>query len=139
MNPYRIFLAHPKALMDADIDALCAEALDRVSSALPDRRVAVIAGRDAYLAHYQRCGTWDAWARYIVTGAEYGTGEPVFHAIVVAPVPALGKATAGIVQHALKANKAVLLLTDGTLRRVARLDVPPHGGDFLHAADCVLA
>jgi hypothetical protein len=139
MTPYRIFLAHPKALMDADIDALCAEALDRVSSALPDRRVAVIAGRDAYRASYQRCGTWEAWARYIATGTEYGTGEPAFHAVVVAPVPALGKATAGIVQHALTANKPVFVLNDGTLRRVLRIDVPPHGGDFFHAADCVLA
>ena len=137
MSPYRIFVAHPKATADADIDALCAEALDRVSAALPDRKVAVIAGRDAYLASYQRCGTWDAWARYIATGGEYGTGEPAFHAIVVAPLPGIGKATAGIVQHALTANKPVLLLNGGALRRVRRIEVPPHGGDFFHAADCI--
>lgn len=137
MIPYRVLLTHPKNLSDDEINALCDEARAVVRAALPDRDVTVTAGRDEYALTFRRCGTWDAWARNAATGVEYGTGLPRYHAFVVAPVASVGKATAGILRHAISSNKPVLLLTDGALARVRALQTPEHGGDYFTDAICV--
>jgi hypothetical protein len=137
MTPYRLLLAHPKNLSDEEIDALSAEARGVVKAALPDRDVSITPGRDEYAATFRRCGTWEAWARNAATGVEYGTGLPRYHAIIVAPAASVGRATAGILRHAIAAGKPVFLLAGGDLMRVLRLDTPEHGGDYYTDAICV--
>jgi hypothetical protein len=137
MTDYRVLLTHPKNLSDEEINALCDETRYALRDALYDRNVHVTAGRDEYAATFRRCGTWDAWARNAATGVEYGTGLPRYHAFVVAPVASVGKATAGILRHALTSGKPVFLLQDRALVRVRALATPEHGGDYFTDAICV--
>jgi hypothetical protein len=136
MIPYRVLLAHPKNLSDEEIDAFRAEVQRAILDVLPERGVNVTPGRDEYALTFRRCGTWDAWARNAATGVEYGTGEPRYHAIVVAPSRGVGKATAGILRHALAARKPVFFY-DGRLLSVRALETPEYGGDYYTDAICV--
>lgn len=137
MTPYRLFLAHPKNLSDEEIDALRDSVRGAVAYALPDRDVEVTTGRDDYATTFRRCGTWTAWAKNVATGVEYGTGLPRYHAIVVAPVSAVGKATGEILRAAMSAHKPVFLFQGETLSRVQRLETPAHGGDYFTDTLCV--
>lgn len=135
--PYRVLLTHPKNVSDEEINALADEACAVIRGALPDRDVIVTPGRDEYAQTFRRCGTWDAWARNAATGVEYGTGLPRYHAFVVAPAASVGRATSGILRHALASNKPVFLLSGGVLSRVRGLETPEHGGDYFTDAICV--
>lgn len=134
---YRVFLAHPKALSDEEIDALRDQTHAQLSAVLTDRTVVVTPGRDEHAATFRRAGTWDAWARDVARGVEYGTGEARYHAFVVAPDPGVGRATEGIIRHALAAGKPILLLAARGFTRVRALETPTHGGDYYVSAVCV--
>lgn len=134
---YSAFLAHPKALDDETIDALCERTRALLSAALPDRAVRVVPGRDDYNATFRRAGTWNAWARDVACGIEYGTGAPRYSVLVVAPDASVGKATETILRLALQAGKPVLLLTPDGFAPVRSLATPDHGGDFYVSAVCV--
>jgi hypothetical protein len=134
---YRVFLAHPKALSDEEIDALRDQTRAQLSAVLTDRTVVVTPGRDEHAATFRRAGTWDAWARDVACGIEYGTGEVRYHAFVVAPDPGVGRATEGIIRHALAAGKPILLLAARGFTRVRALETPTHGGDYYVSAVCV--
>jgi hypothetical protein len=134
---YRVFLAHPKALGDTEIDALRDQTHAHLSAVLTDRTVIVTPGRDEHAATFRRAGTWDAWARDVARGVEYGTGEARYHAFVVAPSADIGRATEGIIRHALAAGKPVLLLAARGFTQVRALETPAHGGDYYVSAVCV--
>ena len=109
---YRAFLAHKRTTEDKKIDQLVAGA----TLLLRDKGVdfaQVIAGRDDFKSRSAALGGWQGWARDVATGEdEYG--NPSFHAIIV-PSEVIGKATAGIVQDALDADKAVYFWLKGEL------------------------
>lgn len=109
---YRAFLAHKRTTEDKKIDQLVAGA----TLLLRDKGVdfaQVIAGRDDFKSRSAALGGWQGWARDVATGEdEYG--NPSFHAIIV-PSEVIGKATAGIVQDALDADKAVYFWRKGEL------------------------
>jgi hypothetical protein len=71
-----------------------------------------------YRERFDICGNWDSWIWETVTGKDYGTREDHFAGFVMAG-DRLGKASAGIVELALRRGCAVLTChTDGTLRTV---------------------
>jgi len=109
---YRAFLAHKRTLEDKKIDQLVAGATLLLRGKGVDN-ARVISGRDDFKERSASLGGWQGWARDVATGEdEYGT--PSFHAIIV-PSEVIGKATAGIVQDALDAGKAVYFWRKGEL------------------------
>lgn len=109
---YRAFLAHKRQLEDKKIDQLVAGATLLLRGKGMDN-ARVISGRDDFKERSAALGGWQGWARDVATGEdEYGT--PSFNAIIV-PSEVIGKATAGIVQDALDADKAVYFWRKGEL------------------------
>ena len=98
----RVFLAHPKAWTDAQIDAKVAE----VRAALPAAEV--ISGRDSFAATAHGSGSWSAWATEVGSGTD-ANGDPTFDLILV-PDVFCGKATAQIVDAALRSSREVIAL-----------------------------
>lgn len=62
-----------------------------------------------YKEQFGSCGNWDSWVWETVTGKDYGTREPYFNGFVVYG-ERLGRASACIVDLALRSNRAVLAL-----------------------------
>lgn len=98
----KVFLAHPKHADDGQL----AEWADEVG-----RRIAgdVVFGRDDFTANIAIDGTFDAWALGVPLRRDSYTQEPVYGAIV-SPVEQVGKATAQIVEEALRIGMPVYLL-----------------------------
>lgn len=121
MKTIRAFIAHPKndaldlgALKQKIAKALVAAAGTRATVA------AVVTGKDHYEAHFRRCGSWDAWTRDVGAGIHPVTRDQQFNLFVVPEGP-IGKATAGILQHAFAAGKPVLRWDGTTLTRAKSL------------------
>ena len=109
---FKAFLAHKRQLTDLKIDQLVAGATLLLRGKGMDN-ARVISGRDDFKERSASLGGWQGWARDVATGEdEYGV--PSFHAIIV-PSEVIGKATAGIVQDALDADKAVYFWRSGEL------------------------
>lgn len=108
----RFFLAHPKDEPKADRLAEDLADLLRVEHKLV---VEVITGAKDYEQNFHRYGGWDGWTASVATGNEYrGTSlGPRFDAIVVSPDVLIGKATASIVNMALKMRKPVYFYDGG--------------------------
>lgn len=107
MSERRIFYAHPANHQADDI----AGRADALTTALQVRAgagtsIKVVAGRDDYHQRFPLCGSWDAWAASVGSGHAYD-GSPLFHGIIV-PTLEVGKATAGIIEAALRAERPVL-------------------------------
>jgi hypothetical protein len=104
---YRIFLAHPKDYTEL---ATLRESLDTVLRryGAPVDNV-VISGTDDYDKNFARYGGWESWTTSVAQGFEYHDSQlaPRFHAFVVTPDRAIGKATSDIVKGALAVAKPV--------------------------------
>lgn len=113
----RIFVAHPRALtygplveLKAQVTALARQLKTR--EGLPCEPIVTL-GRDDFEANAETLGGWDAWCKNVATGIDYVSREPRFHAIIVAPAPEVGKATAQIIRAAFAASKPVLVIEPG--------------------------
>ena len=107
MSERRIFYAHPASHEADDIDQRTSD----LTVALQVRAgigtlIKVTPGRDDYHQRFPLCGSWDAWTASVGSGHAYD-GSPLFHGIIV-PTMEVGKATAGIIEAALRAERPVL-------------------------------
>ena len=116
----RIFVAHAKGESDEGLIVMRDQITQALRKAFGAREPAVTLGRDDYAAHFQRAGSWDAWAREVATAVHPTTREPRYHGIVV-PATRVGAATQAIVGQALGMGKPVLLFLDGKLTKASRV------------------
>jgi hypothetical protein len=129
-----VFLAHPKNIEDAAIDALKARAERAVQAAVniisPGTTARIVTGRDDFMARSQSEGGWDPWCASVARGMTYrdNTLQPRYHVIVVAPSPLFGKGTSKIVSEAIRCGKPVYYLREsGALLPVS--NVIEHDGN----------
>lgn len=121
MKTFRVFLAHAKSEGDLQIEAarhltamiLEAEAKGRAT-------VEIVLGREDHEANFKRCGSWDGWAADVVERLDFTTRTPIYDAIVVTK-RYVGKATAGIIGNALRANRPTFVLENLSLQTVRRV------------------
>ena len=106
----RIFLATAK---DESPDKV-AEWKAELTTLIPG--VDVVDGLTDWQQNFSRCGGWNGWAEDVATGRDIN-GRPRYDAILC-PRESVGKATAGIVEAALRAHKPVLLGGAIGVRRV---------------------
>lgn len=101
------------------------------------KRVRELVGREPcvmdsatwYRDHFRHCGDWDSWVWETVTGKDYSTRQLRFAGFVVC-TPTLGRATAKIVDLALRNNRPVLAWKEQEpLTQVTRL-VELDGSDW---------
>ena len=120
----RIFIAHAKG----DSDRALKEYAEGITLALRRtfgaREPKDTLGRGDYAQHFARDGSWDRWARDVVTRIMPVSREPAYHGIVV-PVDdtaRVGAATKIIVEHAITIGKPVLIYSQaGILTRASRV------------------
>jgi len=126
MSERRIFYAHSAGANGETVN----DAVADLTAALQVRAgqgtyVKVTPGVDDYNQRFPLCGGWDAWTASVGSGHAYD-GSPLFHGIVV-PTMAVGKATAGIIEAALKAERPVLFW-DRTSRTFSPVNGVEHSG-----------
>ena len=85
--------------------------------------MSVLPGRDDFRIHNR--GDWDVWAKSIVKREHAMTRKP-FYDMIIIPSQSVGRATATIVGHAVKAGRPVFLFTDeggewGRLQRITQV------------------
>lgn len=83
---------------------------------LPDSKgrfakVEIVASTDWHSQTFDGCASWDDWIWKSVVEVDYATRRPRFDGFVVCN-KSLGRANAGIVDLALKQNRAVLAISD---------------------------
>jgi hypothetical protein len=69
---------------------------------------------------------WAAWSGWVVgsLGGAFGGAEPRYHYVMVVPTVYVGRATAGVIERALRQRWPRVYFYDGErLRRVLRLNV----------------
>lgn len=129
----RVLICHARHVED-DVLANMVNTTKRLLSAqkLQDGSVvapAIVTARDSFIKwHEKRSGpaNYNGWIGWITgTTTPFGA-EPRFHVFLV-PQPRIGKATAQIVETALRLGRVVVCLTDNAdgilrVRRVVRLD-----------------
>tara|TARA_R100000152_G_C6613863_1_gene66846 strand:- start:72 stop:527 length:456 start_codon:yes stop_codon:yes gene_type:complete len=111
----RIFYAHASG-DDSDVIAQgCAGIKELVRAkgerAGKDVKVTVVPGRDDFRAHCR--GDWDVWAKSVVHREHAITRKP-FYDLIVIPTPYVGRATAQIVNVAIRAGRPVFLLSNNS-------------------------
>jgi hypothetical protein len=96
-----------------------------LSSALDLDAVVLTDSATWYREQFDACGNWDSWVWETVTGRDYATREQHFHGFIVLG-DRLGRASAGIVDLALRNGRAVLAWKASepllTVQSVVRLD-----------------
>jgi len=80
----------------------------------------VVDSLEWFRTQFPRHNDWDAWVWETVTGKSYATRKPHFDAYVVVG-SRLGKASAGIVNLALRNQKPVFCLTDSRIAAVSAI------------------
>lgn len=108
-RPVRLLLLIPRTFTwEQTVEAK--EKADTAIKRFLDRsNVALTDSGEWYKEQFGACGTWESWIWETVAGRDYGTREPHFNGFVVYG-DRLGRASAGIVDLALRNNRAVLAL-----------------------------
>ncbi len=127
MPSYRFFIAHPKSYSEEEIARLTGAVRAHMQMKQPGVEIVLGSGRDDHAAHFNRLGSWDAWAADVAVGIFFESREPRYHGFVVPEGP-LGKATAQILHAALQAGKPVWIW-DGVSLRIAG-EIRQVGTDF---------
>ena len=83
-----------------------------------DLKVSVISGRDDFRIHCR--GDWNVWAKSIVKREHAITRKPYYDLIVV-PSTTVGRATAQVVDLAVRAGRPVFFLSDEKLERITQV------------------
>ena len=122
-----VFYAHSSGDDVKDIARGCSEIKELIRAkgerAGKDLRVSVVPGRDDFRVHNR--GDWDVWAKSIVRREHAMTRKP-FYSMIIIPSQNVGRATATIVGHAVKAGRPVFLFTEeggewGRLQRITQV------------------
>lgn len=98
----KVFLAHPKNADDLQLASWSETASRHLAGD-------IVFGRDDFNAQIAIDGTFDCWAKGVPSRRDSYTQMPVYGAIV-SPVEQVGKATALIVEEALRLGTPVYLL-----------------------------
>ena len=106
----RIFLAHSSSADPKELRAQAGKLLDLLQEKFKTKGDAyptlqVVLGREDHRRHW--AGNWEAWQASIVDRQDFMTGHPVY-SIFVVPDGFCGRATAGILNRALKVNRPVM-------------------------------
>jgi len=123
----RVFFAHSSGCSVDETRATAREIkklfLEKGAASGKDLQVSIISGRDDFRANCR--GDWDVWAKSI-TQREHAMTRKPFYDIIVIPTQYVGRATAQIVGHAVKAGRPVFLYSEkgsewGALQRVTHV------------------
>lgn len=122
----RIFLAHPISVQEERLNELKVEVAKAIVAAnlTGGEEFDLVLGRDDHAARFALEGGWQGWIHSVAEGVYTSLAgvEPRFHGYVVAPSQAVGKATAEILQKAMRRGKLVVYLSEqGELKRVSRV------------------
>lgn len=117
MSILRAFLAHPKDVEDDDVlRRLVQRAETSMKSAITKMGGAaepvIITGREDFQNHVMNAGGWEGWTYSVAEGTERRDGliQPRYDLIILTPGPLFGKATADIIERALKVGKPVFFM-----------------------------
>ena len=134
MKLIRIFYAHPSGEDTETIsqNSIRIQELIRAKGerAGKDLKVSVISGRDDFRINCR--GDWNVWAKSVVRREHAITRKPYYDFIVV-PGTTVGRATAQIVDLAVRAGRPVFLLSEEKLERITQVypfDVEDWQGGF---------
>lgn len=121
----RLFLAHPKAMEEDDLNEWVRFIGEYFRESYPDLKV--VLGRDDYNLYALGAGSFSAWARDVPTRKDTMTGKTHYAGLFV-PDRYVGKATAEMVAVALATKLPVIVartLDDGqiTVQQATRLEV----------------
>ena len=115
----RVFYAHPSSESVQGIDSAITQLSSLLSSRGGDARI--IPARKDYDTNFR--GDWDRWADSTATATHSVTRKPRYNLFVV-PGRYCGRATARIVQSALKAERPVFTWDrDQSLQKVTQIEV----------------
>lgn len=106
---YNVFLATPKGMEDAEVDAYYQTVVAKFTPALDGIELTVVKAEDDYRANFGRCGGWDAWTQDVGRGVDYLARTPRYNCIACVQ-QSVGKATADIVRHAIESDRMVVLV-----------------------------
>jgi hypothetical protein len=108
-----------------EVEAVASKVKAKLSSSLDLGAVVLTDSAAWYREQFDACGNWDSWVWETVTGRDYATREKHFHGFIVLG-DRLGRASAGIVDLALRNGRAVLAWKEAepllTVQSVVRLD-----------------
>lgn len=107
----RVFLAHPKAFSDEQIEHWTQLVSTEIRNQLETEYVEVVPGRDDYNKFAPAAGGFPGWVRDVPTRRDAMTSKP-YYSLIVVPTDNVGKATAMIVQHALHLKMPVIRVQD---------------------------
>lgn len=110
----RALFCHAKSADNVDSMAQEFGRLFAAKLGIPVDEVEVTTARDDFKQYAMIEGGWAGWPRALVSRIDVGTGEPWYDAFIL-PADRFGKGTAGIVKHALEANRAVLYFANDNL------------------------
>ena len=108
----RLLLLVPRTLTPSEMEDAATKAKEAIVKNLGVDQVKITNSVSWFQAMFEQSGGWDSWIWETVTGKDYDTREPHFSGFLVYG-QRLGRASAGIVDLALRANRAVLALPDG--------------------------
>ena len=123
----RVFFAHSANSPIEDIQASAQKIkglfLEKGATSGRDLSVSIVLGRDDFRVNCR--GDWDVWAKSITKREHAMTRKPYYDVIVI-PTQYVGRATAQIVGHAVKAGRPVFLYSDrdpewGPLQRITHV------------------
>lgn len=106
-DPIRVLITHGRHDTDEFLAQLKADVTVLLAAYGP---ADVVLARDDYAANFTRCGGWDGWSIDVASGIDPVSREPRYHAYVV-PSARVGKATAAILDRALRLGKPVFRFT----------------------------
>tara|TARA_R100001082_G_scaffold110514_1_gene90648 strand:- start:3412 stop:3882 length:471 start_codon:yes stop_codon:yes gene_type:complete len=122
MKLIRIFYAHPSGEDTETIsqNSIRIQELIRAKGerAGKDLKVSVVPGHEDFRIHCR--GDWNVWTKSVVKREHAITRKPYYDFIVV-PGTTVGRATAQIVDLAVRAGRPVFLLSDEKLERITQV------------------
>jgi hypothetical protein len=134
MKNIRVFYAHPSGEDEKTIAQTSIRIREFIRAkgerAGKDLKVSVISGRDDFRINCR--GDWNVWAKSVVKREHAITRKPYYDFIVV-PGTTVGRATAQIVDLAVRAGRPVFLLSEEKLERITQVypfDVEDWQGGF---------
>ena len=134
MKNIRVFYGHASGVSDESITEGCRKIQELVRAkgerAGEELKVSVVPGRDDFRIHNR--GDWDVWAKSVTKREHAMTRKPYYDFIVI-PTQYVGRATAQIVDKAVKAGRPVFLLSEEKLERITQVypfDVDDWQGGF---------
>lgn len=111
--------------------------LDALRASAPSYSFSIISAKAEFDQHFAACGGWEPWIKAVVARVDPTSRAPVYRGFIL-PNEYFGKATAGIVQAALQAQRQVLLFDPANpqLCRVRALEVVDPT-DWQHGYRCL--